>query len=631
MFRQSAQIFIILCTLLAFSNAHADGQDYEIRWPAVKGAVKYLVDVADNDKFENSKQFIVQEPKFKFEEITSSSYFVRIAAIDAVDKQYGFSSASVVKFESEPAELIEPEKNQQYFLSQKRQIVSFSWDIRNDISKALFQIATDPKFSDMVYEEKLMDEEVDIELEEGKYYWRVVSILPNMPVRYVSDTRVFEIVAPAEIDKLILEKPKSRELIRWNDMKEHAVVFQVKPDARVKVYDFSIFNDIEMKKIKYRKRTNTPKIEVKLAPGEYFWTATAIDVLGRASPKTSAQPLSIRGKIKAARMNPLPKKIVTRDSKAKTTLKWEGDVDAEEFEVQVSRTKKFDASPKTIKATDEDAVLELAPGIYYIRVGSRAAMAWNKAWSRTQAVRVVLEKPLRYRKTAILSFQSQLSNEESGNGSVSVAIPNNIPYGLAFNGNFRLSNEFSLGAAFQYAKSNRPAANLNAVNPKQQDVPYKAIVARVDAKWDFYPQTRYNDLALTLGLSYFYESRTLLTAIEGTEVADADGGFSDPALEGQSYISHAPGLYLGMDYALGKKFALFANATVNSNLSFKFAEALSSEVRTGVYFAFNEFLMAQLYGGFNYRKVQFVKASSVIMHKETDYLFGLGVGWYTNN
>lgn len=617
--------FMLFAQLMCATISFANKSESKISWPKVPGAAKYLVEISPDKEFKQSTQHIVTTEHFEFKEIVSSVYYLRVAAIDAKEKQHPFSNVSVVRFVAEPPKLLTPAHLQRHFLKNEQEKVQFLWKKHHSDVQSLFQLARDTLFKDVVFENKVQEEQTEVDLEAGRYYWRVSTQMPNTEARYISETRILDVAMPDTLKTLELLSPKPDEKIKHSKLKNTAT-FQVTPQRNVKSYEFIVATDLGLKRIVFKETTTEPLLARAISPGTYYWTAFAKDEFSRASPSAPVRSFVVLGEIESAVLEPLSQRIVTRDLRARVVIAWQPDALAEKFVVQLSRDSNFKKG-KSIRLMETSTDVDLLPGIWFVRVLSQSSKASNHVWSKAVSFQVVREVPFRAQKSFSLSSFSNFKSEELKFNSRNESLSYFVPKGVLFEGRYQLSPDHALGVSAEYASQVRKASELNAQQVYQLDEVYQHLSARLSYLWGIRPQTKYNDFGVSLNVSYSFLKETTPLPVEGTEHIIESGGMSMPVLKSMTHTTHGPGVGVDLAYAINDKLAVVGDAHLDTTASFELSQYFQLQSRVGLHFGLPASLFGKVWGGVAYKTTELNANGISVLKSDMNYGFGVGLGW----
>jgi|GEM_PF-163313 len=260
------------------------GSQATLRWSASDTAQSYHVQLAAKPDF---SELLVDSPKQVSNEYVVSlapgQYYWRIASVAAEQDQGPFSDVqSFTQHKTPPAppSISAPQDGQKVYGSQ----ATLSWSASDTAQSYHLQLAAKPDFSELLVDlPEQMNNEYEVSLAPGQYYWRIASVAAEQDQGPFSDVQSF-------IQRKIPEGPQleppqvddKKLLLHWPSG-EAGEKFQIQV-----AHDPDFAQPI----VNYVVNTNQSQIE-NLQPGPYYLRVKTINADGFAGPFGPVQQIEV--------------------------------------------------------------------------------------------------------------------------------------------------------------------------------------------------------------------------------------------------------------------------------------------------------------------------------------------------
>lgn len=154
--------------------------NWMVTWDAIKGALKYRVELADNAQFNTIiwQQFN-QHMRTALPNIADGNYFIRVRAVDELGLE-GKSVVQAIVLDAHPQPPVQLKPDEDFVLRGKTP--ELQWTASAEASRYRLEIAADADFKQLLVDrddlEKTRFDASELS-ETGQYYWRLTSIAEN--------------------------------------------------------------------------------------------------------------------------------------------------------------------------------------------------------------------------------------------------------------------------------------------------------------------------------------------------------------------------------------------------------------------------------------------------------------------
>ncbi len=273
-----------------------------------------------------------------------------------------------VEIKKNPIRLVNPPNQQVLFSNLALMSLNFTWQSEKS-SENILEIASDSNFKNKIKTAKKTLENSEVQkLAPAVYYWRVSSKLNSENL--VSETSKFTIVKQ---ESLVLNNP-SKDSKYFYGNANPMIVFSWSIIENVRSYRLEVSKDSEFKNISYSSDLMSNRIVLdSFGEGKYY---TRIITKPSAS-FLSSQTSEINSFTVERKKSLSPIQITTVSgsttslaaiSKGNFLLSWKSDPDYKLYEVEISKTKTFDAKKTFQTKMNFFNPSQLEKGQYYFRV-----------------------------------------------------------------------------------------------------------------------------------------------------------------------------------------------------------------------------------------------------------------------
>ncbi|CAH1387883.1 FecR domain-containing protein [Candidatus Nitrotoga sp. M5] len=346
-------------------------------WSAAAGAERYHAQVFENRSFERLLlDGVFNDNAANWPDLPDGRYILRVRSIDS----NGLEGANAeleftLKARPEPPLISTPQNGQKVVGSQ----ATLRWSASNTAQSYRLQLATKPDFSELLVDlPEQMNNEYEVPLAPGQYYWRIASVAAGQNQGPFSDMHSFTqhktppappvISAPQDGHKVY----GSQATLSW-DASTTAHSYHVQLAANP---DFSeLLVDLP-------KQVNN-EYEVSLAPGQYYWRIASVDAGQDQGPFSDVQSFIQRKIPKAPQLEP------PQVDDKRLLVHWRSGKAGEKFQIQVAHDPDF-AQPIVTNVVDinQSQIDNLKPGTYYLRVKTIDAEGFAGPFGPVQQIEV---------------------------------------------------------------------------------------------------------------------------------------------------------------------------------------------------------------------------------------------------
>lgn len=270
------------------------------------------------------------------------------------------------------------------------------WQPIPDAASYIVQISTDPKFTVIQREIRVIEPKVNIEdLEIGRYFLRVAGINVAEQFGDFSSTATLTILT----NPIVLSKPLHKFFSDVNELNTE-VHFEWNEAVGPESYELQISRNPNFYPTQnYPSETNSLKLKLPADGKPHYWRVVGRLSDGTLSYSTSTRSLTLRYYTKPPTLiTPINSSVVFVESSknAEVIFKWAPLEGVSSFDLEVARDKIEGIKISTLKESTESSRASLAPGIYEWRVRSVDNEGRVGPWSQVWKLRVgnVLQPPI---------------------------------------------------------------------------------------------------------------------------------------------------------------------------------------------------------------------------------------------
>ncbi|HTL12833.1 MAG TPA: hypothetical protein VL588_10115, partial [Bdellovibrionota bacterium] len=222
----------------------------------------------------------------------------------------------------------------------------------------------------------------------GRYFWRVTVLDESGKVVKASETRSFDQGVHPLLPAPVAVTPREGEKFEQLDQERKTVLHWEKvADARGYRVMLSRADTADKSRQDFQAEGDSLELPALKQEGEYYWSVSAVDPLGRVGEASPPRRFSISwgGQLAAP--------LVKAPEPGEVDFKWDAVENAVRYEVEVGR---IDETPKSVPVDGrswEGSEEKHSPGLYRVRVRAADRFGRGGAWSAPQAMVVFASPP----------------------------------------------------------------------------------------------------------------------------------------------------------------------------------------------------------------------------------------------
>ncbi|MCP5497884.1 MAG: FecR domain-containing protein [Leptospiraceae bacterium] len=398
-------------------------KDEKVNIKVVKGSV--LVDTENNNK-ENSNIQIEQDGSIitpnngKFRITQSKNKVEVVAHRGQIDIRKGVQKIKLKEGEVSYIDskgfknykmnylLVSPEDNKRIFTGNENAMVHFIWQEIKDTTPIQFEIAKDRDFNDTVFSKQLPNNQIDVNLTEGVFFWRITStqyaeLQEKSLVRkiHVIKNQKIEIISPENENEIQVVSGKIPVYFAWKKLEISAS------------YTITVAQDMDFKNIVQNVKIYKNFISLGFEEGTYYWKIVAEGTIQGALSTSNVYRFKItkNNLVSIQLLYPEPSAKVFYANMERTGLLFNWKSDFGNFENQFILSK--DASFRDIieqskqKENYVSFKKKLPKGDYYWKVISKE-LTQNKSYESEIRMFSVTETPERQEQSVIEKEETKI-------------------------------------------------------------------------------------------------------------------------------------------------------------------------------------------------------------------------------
>ncbi|MDH5654647.1 MAG: hypothetical protein OEZ34_01980, partial [Spirochaetia bacterium] len=179
--------------------------------------------------------------------------------------------------------LYTPESNRNFSYTYLSPSINFSWS-RNDIaSNYILQVSKDKNFKKpLILNEEISAMRISYNLDEGKYYWRVIASGISEESKISSREQTFNVTKIPRQHPPVLLFPLPESVIQRYEVREHGLTFNWESKKELNAIELIISESSDFKKHYTLQNTDRNYILYKadMKPGYYYWKIRGKDSRG---------------------------------------------------------------------------------------------------------------------------------------------------------------------------------------------------------------------------------------------------------------------------------------------------------------------------------------------------------------
>jgi hypothetical protein len=199
------------------------------------------------------------------------------------NKNYQITDDSIIEDEIFNLET-KPENNHRYFSESSRKEIKFEWVNRLNSSLILL-VSKDREFTNPIFKKQTSKNSESIELEEGIYFWKLISSSEEKPI---TETKKFRIIYNPSIELIY---PKNKEIV---ETENGLIEFNWSQKKIALDYQIEIAKDKNFKEILIEEVVHSNYIQLELPEGHYFYRVKLITAFEKANIRSKVYELEIK-------------------------------------------------------------------------------------------------------------------------------------------------------------------------------------------------------------------------------------------------------------------------------------------------------------------------------------------------
>jgi hypothetical protein len=257
------------------------------KWTKSEIALSYKLVLASDPLMEIViKTFDTPQNNFVLDSLNKGVYYWRIEKNSGLKEIAKTNPSGIFEFtikEKEitaPPELVYPDNGKQFSRTVlEKQNITFTWKSITEIHEYKFSAAKDEAFKDVVFSgsSKVNFLQLEKNLSNGKYYWRVAGKLSGDDSTAPSQARTFSVIDTEEV-KLVMPSKNTVLTVEENE-KSASVRFswmasEIRGNYKLQVSPSEDFSSVYKESVVRFPSTDTA---AQIEPGRYFWRVSVID------------------------------------------------------------------------------------------------------------------------------------------------------------------------------------------------------------------------------------------------------------------------------------------------------------------------------------------------------------------
>jgi len=298
-----------------------------LRWEAVPGAKEYVLEIAEDRRFERVvAKKRVPNAAYRFVPPSSEvSYFFRVAAVDNLGRPGRFSRAMPIQQVLPTPKPAGPADGAVVDHVGPPPTVTLRWKAVVDAAEYRVEIASERDFADATPKKVSTTALTWHPPELGTFYWRVAAVdKTGLPGR-TSATRAFrvrtgppQLRSPRPRAMVAFEPPTTKVALHWTSGPAQGFDIQVATGASFR------------RPRKLTSKTDTTTIEID-EPRKWHWRVRAVDPKGKAGPWSTPAAFVLRAASIALDSPAEDATIVTSEPTTAVTFAWTAVADAKSY------------------------------------------------------------------------------------------------------------------------------------------------------------------------------------------------------------------------------------------------------------------------------------------------------------
>ncbi len=323
--------------------------------------------------------------------LPTGTFYWRLSAENPASREREYSTRyklSIVA--SSPIELYTPTREAKIDYVEELPQVQFSWSSNQIASSYRLEVASEPKFDNIVFSRSASATALAANLEEGDYFWRVRSQSDISEGEEQSKVSQFRISKLEKVAPPLLKSPPPGRRLFQAALKGRGVIFGWDSSPEVREAELSIAQDENFEQIVLQERLRRDyfKLRRTLNSGRYYWRVRGLrreTAFSRSSSFTvlEQQALSL------VAFKPVDRATFRMDREIK--FQWKRPEVEGLFELIIARDSTFNNVTLTRKIEEND--LRIGPweeeGLYYWRVRLLDIDGSNLALTQTRRFEIV--------------------------------------------------------------------------------------------------------------------------------------------------------------------------------------------------------------------------------------------------
>ncbi len=277
----------------------------DFKWTKSEIATGYRLVIAGDTGFKQIiSQYETSRNNIVLDSLGKGVYYWRIEKITGLSDIPGTSPSKVFKLSIlkketvSPPEPVYPNNGKQFSrILLEKQNITFTWKNNPDIPEYELSLARDNKFKDIIVKKLSRVNFLQLEnnLPDGRYYWRVTGKLDKTEYTAPSPERMLRII---DTEKIRLILPRNNAVLApRGDETSASIRFSWKRSEINGKYKLQISNTKDFSTI-YKEPVfsfNTSAVTIRdVAPGSYFWRVLLLDEDGSVMADSDPEFFSIR-------------------------------------------------------------------------------------------------------------------------------------------------------------------------------------------------------------------------------------------------------------------------------------------------------------------------------------------------
>jgi hypothetical protein len=237
-----------------------------------------------------------------------------------------------------------PQNNSTYSYFRNTPPIYFNWPSSTLATSYTLEVSNERSFNEKTVSRNVTTPSLMVDtLEEGTYYWRVISVYGFGGSRSTLDGAVqtFQIVKNSSIDTPEQASPEPDYTISEEYFDRNQLTFIWNPNNDIPSYTLQVATDPSFTQIAYERETTTPNISLSnpLEPGNYYWRLSYFDAAADSTVYTDAQRFTITVETEIQQVYPRENNVESDDRTVR--LRWDDTSHWGDYRVQISRDSSF--------------------------------------------------------------------------------------------------------------------------------------------------------------------------------------------------------------------------------------------------------------------------------------------------